>query len=121
MDSCEYWIAVCEKLNEAHRFENTVERLGPYIERDVDRPWAYFIYGCALLRLERLAEAEEALRTSYAASPDSFAYAFYLAQALLGQNRNDEALEVIEPALEADPDNPDLNDLKSRIEESMRK
>lgn len=64
--------------------------------------------GHALNRLGKAAQAEAFLRDILKASPKCREAVVRLALTLIDQRRGEEALDVVTPAFDADPDNPEL-------------
>jgi tetratricopeptide (TPR) repeat protein len=117
VDSPEYWVCVAENLNAAERFAEAGEIMEKVQAERPDHPWTNFVYGTALFHLGDLDRAEAAFRTAFRAAPDYPAYGVFLARTLSRQGQHEQALQILDEALEASADDSWLKEWKQRLEQ----
>lgn len=107
-DSVEAHAALSHVLDARGDLAGAVAELELVLRQRPDWADALYNYGCALKKLMRLAEAENAFRRAIAADPGHFRAYRMLGGVLLGQCRTDEALALYRTARERCPDDFDL-------------
>ena len=107
-DFVEAHAALSHVLDARGDLAGTVAELELVLRQRPDWADARYNYGCALKKLMRLGEAENAFRRALAADPGHFRAYRILGSVLLGLCRTDEALALYRAARERLPDDLDL-------------
>lgn len=104
--SPEAFLAIAEGLHRAERFEETIAPLESFVARTPDSTAGRFLLGAAQERAGRRADAVETFRALLADKPDFHPALNYLGYMWVEKGENlDKALELIQHAVELDPDN----------------
>ncbi len=114
LESPRYWLCVAEHLNNAGRFEKSVEVMDTIYPRLSGDAWANFVFGYAYFQLEQYQKALPYFKKAYSIEATYPGYVVYYARTLHAVDRDKDALEILNHAVDNNITNPDIVELKKK-------